>query len=110
MKKLMEYKGYNAKIEYSDNDKCFWGELLYINDSISFEGQSVDELKKTFEEAVEDYIETCRNLKKEPEKPFKGSFNVRITPELHKKAALKAASEGVSLNQIVEKAIRIEVG
>jgi len=106
MKKTMEYRGYNAKIEYSDTDNCFWGEILYINDEVSFEGQSIIELKIAFKEAVDDYIETCTQIGKEPEKPFKGSFNVRISSELHKKAAIKAASEGLSLNQIVEKAIK----
>ena len=110
MNKLMEYKGYNAKIEYSNTDKSFWGELLYINDSVSFEGRSVDELRSAFEEAVDDYVETCRQIGKNPDKPFKGSFNIRISPELHRKAAMKAASEGVSLNQVVEKAIKTAVG
>ena len=109
MKNLLEYNGYYAKIEYSDEDNCFFGTIVDINDSISFEGQNIKELKAAFTEAVEDYLDMCKRIGKEPEKSYKGSFNVRIDPELHKKAVLLAASKGVSLNSIIETAIEHEV-
>lgn len=72
---------------------------------ISYEGSSVTELKSSFEESVEDYLELCRVNKKDPAKVYKGSFNIKIKPELHKKAVQKALVEGKSLNQFIEEAI-----
>lgn len=105
MKDILIYKDYIGTIHYSTEDETFYGKIEDIVDLVSFEGQSVSEMKKAFEEAVDDYIETCKALNKEPSKPYKGSFNVRINPELHRKAARKATIEGISLNQLVEKAI-----
>lgn len=105
MKNLMEYKGYFAKIEFSADDEIFFGTIEGINDAISFEGASIEELKTAFGSAVEDYLDMCRRYGKEPQKRYKGSFNVRIDPGLHKKAAILAASKGTSLNQFVESAI-----
>jgi len=105
MKNLMEYKGYFARIEYSADDEGFFGIIEGINDIVSFEGASTDQLKAAFHEAVEDYLDMCQRYGKEPQKTFKGSFNVRINPELHKKAAILAASKGTSLNHFVESAI-----
>ena len=105
MKNMMEHNGYYARIEYSEEDQCFFGEIAGITDVISFEGENIDELKMAFAEAVEDYLNLCRQQGKEPQKLYKGSFNVRINPELHKRAAILAASDGISLNQLVEKAV-----
>lgn len=105
MKNLMEYKGYYAKIEYSAEDEIFFGLIEGINDVISFEGTGIEELKTAFRESVEDYLDMCQKYGKEPQKAYKGSFNVRINPELHKRAAMLATSKGTSLNQFVESAI-----
>ena len=105
MKNLMEYNGYYAKIQYSDEDSVFFGVIDGIRDSISFEGSNVEELKEAFHEAVEDYIDICKRHNREPEKYYKGSFNVRIDPMKHKKLALMAMSENMSLNQLVDIAI-----
>jgi predicted HicB family RNase H-like nuclease len=72
---------------------------------VNFEGASVKELKKAFHEAVEDYLETCKELGKEPNKTYKGTFNVRITTDLHKEAANFAAIHNISLNDFVKTAI-----
>ena len=106
MKNLMQYKGYSAKVEYSDDDKCFFGVVLGLADSVSFEGQSIEELNSAFVEAVDDYLEMCQRIGKKPEKAYKGSFNVRINPQLHKQAAISAMSAHISLNQLVEKAVK----
>ena len=106
MKDIMTYKEYIGSIHYSTEDEVFFGKLEGIDDLVTFEGSSVDELKKAFIEAVEDYVYTCKRNNKEPLKVYKGTFNVRVSPELHKKAAIKATEEGVSLNQIVEKALK----
>lgn len=105
MKDVMKYKDYIGSVHYSAEDEVFFGKIEGINDLISFEGHSVTELKAAFREAVEDYLELCNLNGKEPEKMYKGSFNIRIKPELHKKAAQKALIEGKSLNQYVEEAI-----
>jgi len=101
----MDYKGYHASVNYSETDNVLFGSILGINDLVTFEAESISELKVAFEEAVDDYLATCAQLGKEPEKEFKGLFNVRIAPALHKKAALKASLQKVKLNKFVEKAI-----
>ncbi|MDA8174013.1 MAG: type II toxin-antitoxin system HicB family antitoxin, partial [Nitrospiraceae bacterium] len=93
----------------SEDDDVFHGKIAAINDLILFEGTSVKELKKAFHEAVDDYLETCKEMGREPQKPYKGSFNVRIPSDLHRKAAAKATMMGVSLNQLVQKALEEKV-
>lgn len=110
MDNIMVYKGYWAKIKYSDEDGCFCGAIEGLeNASISFEGESVEELRKDFEDAIDSYLETCKESNWKPEKQYKGSFNVRIEPELHKKATMFAEVFNMSLNQFVAKAIRDEI-
>jgi predicted HicB family RNase H-like nuclease len=106
MKNTMTYKDYTALIEYNENEYGFSGKILYIRRSISFEGETLKELRTAFESEVDGYIRYCEKKGIKPDKPYKGSFNVRISPELHRKAATKAAQEGKSLNKIVENAIR----
>jgi predicted HicB family RNase H-like nuclease len=101
----MQYKDYHAAIHFSSEDEIFYGKIAGINDLISFEGESVKELKKAFHEAVDDYLETCKRQKKNPDKPFKGSFNIRIPPDLHRRAAMLAAITHVSLNDFVRYSI-----
>lgn len=105
----MRYNGYWAKVQYSEEDNCFFGEIEGINDSISFEGSSVKELRKDFEEAIDGYIEHCKMYNKEPQKQYSGSFNIRINPELHRDASFLSKIKDISLNQFVEKAIAREV-
>lgn len=105
MKDVLMYKGYIGTVHYSAKDDVFHGRIEGIRDLILFEGRSVDELKKAFHEAVDDYLEFCKKVNKKPEKPYKGSFNVRIDPEIHKQIAIKAAIAGISLNQFVQRAL-----
>lgn len=109
MKDAITYKGYIGLVHYSAEDDIFHGKIEAINDLIMFEGKSVQELKKAFQNAVNDYVETCAALGREPQKPFKGSFNIRISSDLHRKAAAKASIMGLSLNQLVQKALEEEV-
>ena len=102
MENCMEYKGYTGKISYSAEDEVFYGTIHGINDLVTFEGDSVEELKHAFHESVDEYLAMCEKLQKVPEKAYKGQFNVRIDPELHKAIALKAAQLNMSLNQFVE--------
>ena len=105
MNDIFQYKGYYAEIHFSAEDEVFYGKLIGINDLVNFEADSVKGLKKAFKEAVEDYLETCQNLNKTPDKTYKGSFNVRIPSELHKEAALFAAIKKITLNDFVRYAI-----
>src|SRR5579871_1837628 len=105
MSEVLTYKGYYASLHFSAEDEVFLGKLLGIEDLVIFEGASVKELKKNFHEAVNDYLDTCEQLGKEPNKTYKGTFNVRISTELHKAAAVYASIHNVSLNDFVKTAI-----
>lgn len=104
----MEYKGYHAEIRYSDEDRMFVGEVIGLNDFLGFHGQSVDELENMFHQSVDNYLQMCAELGKEPDKEYRGQFNVRIPPVLHKSAVMHARRRGISLNEFVKKAIEDE--
>ncbi len=110
MGNLMEYKGYHASVDYSDEDEVFFGKIAFIKDSVTFHAENAKDLRKEFEAAVDGYIAACQKFGRDPQKPFKGGFNVRIKPELHKNAALAALKRKVSLNKFVETAIAHELG
>jgi len=105
----LTYNGYVASISYSAVDEVFVGKILGINDLITFEGTSVKELKESFQEAVEDYFETCKHLGKSPDKTYKGVFNVRVPSSLHKKAAMLASQHDVTLNDFVKSVLEYAV-
>lgn len=106
-KNYLEYNGFHGTVNYSNADAVFFGKLAGINALVTFEGTSVKELQKSFKEAVEDYIEICEAKQKPVLKSMKGSFNVRITPELHQKVAITSLQKGLSLNQFVQNAIEL---
>ena len=83
----------------------FFGSIIGIDDNITFEGKSVTELETAFQEAVDDYLEMCHKIGKEPQKFYKGSFNVRIDPELHRRVSFLAKSKKISLNKFVKRQI-----
>ncbi len=95
----MSYKGYAARIEYSDEDACFIGHVAGINDVVGFHAESVKELRAAFEEAVDDYLKTCEKLGRPPQKPYSGKLMLRVPPEIHARAAMMAEAHGLSLNQ-----------
>ena len=107
MNNNLEYKGYIGTVEYSANDGVLCGKVIGINGLISYEGDSIQSLRQDFEEAVDDYLDMCRENNVEPQKTYKGTFNIRISPELHKSLALHAAKKNQSLNATVEKAIEM---
>jgi len=106
MSDLMEYNGYFGTVEYSATDKTLFGKVLGIKGLISYEGESVASLRKDFEGAVNDYLEMCAQEDVEPQRAYKGKFNVRVSPELHKALAMYSAAHGKTLNSTVEEAIR----
>lgn len=105
MNDILQYKGYYADIHFSAEDEVFFGKLIGINDLVNFEADSVKELKKAFVEAVDDYLKTCKEQNKTPDKVYKGSFNIRIPTTLHREAAIFAALKKVTLNDFVRYAI-----
>ncbi len=105
MKNTIEYKGYTGSVQFIEKDKILYGKILGIKDLISYEGSSVDEFLSDFHEAVDGYLEFCERKGQTPEKPFKGMFNVRVSPETHKQLALLAADRNQTLNSLVEEAL-----
>lgn len=101
-KDMMDYKGYFGSAHYSDEDQVFFGKLEYISDLVSYEGADVKSLQKAFKEAVDDYLAACEKTGKEPEKPFKGTFNIRIDSNLHKKLVETATDQGITLNAYIK--------
>lgn len=105
MKNMIEYKGYLGSVNYNDEDRIFYGKVEYIRSLISYEGQDVESLRASFHEAVEDYLALCQERGIEPEKPFKGSFNIRPGTDLHRRAAIAAEQRGINLNKLVTEAL-----
>lgn len=105
MSHYMNYKNYTGTVEYSSEDDCLYGKVLGVRGLLSYEGKSVVELKEDFHHAVDEYLTFCQQKGIKPEKSFKGSFNVRVTPELHRMATIKADERNVSLNTFVSMAL-----
>jgi predicted HicB family RNase H-like nuclease len=101
----MTYKDYTARIEFDDRDMLFVGRLLGIRDMVSFHADNVPELRAAFEEAVDDYIETCAKIGKPAEKPASGKLMLRVPPEVHGAALVAAQAAGTSLNQWAAKVL-----
>ncbi len=108
-KDTLVYKDFFASVHFSPDDGVFFGKIEGIDDLVTFEGESVQDLREAFESAVDDYLDICTRNGKDPKKSYRGSFNVRITPELHRRLARVAVETGVSLNQLVQNAIEGEV-
>lgn len=102
---MMSYKGYFAHIAYDEQDEIFVGRIAGIADVVGFHAETVANLKAAFHEAVEDYVETCAKVGKEPQKPYSGRVMFRVKPETHRKAALAAELSGKSLNQWAEEVL-----
>jgi|SRR5579872_1664148 len=109
MKDLMQYKDYYGSVHFDDEDLIFYGKIEFIRALVSFEATNAKGLKKAFREAVDDYLETCRNQKIEPETPFKGSLNVRLGAELHRRIAIAAAQHHLSINKFITETLNRSV-
>lgn len=110
MSNLLSYKNYNGTVEYSKEDRCLYGKVVGIKSLLSYEGSSVQELEEAFQNAIDEYIKDCEERNVLPEIPYKGSFNIRINPELHRMVAVYAMENGKSLNAAVEEALKQYVG
>lgn len=109
MNNTMEYKGYIGSVEFSEEDGILFGKVLGIRTLLSYEGENGKELLKDFHSAVDEYLSLCEEKGIEPEHAYKGSFNVRISPELHKMIAVRATEQQISLNRFVENALLASV-
>lgn len=106
MNNTIEYKGYIGSVEFSEEDSLFYGKVMGIRSLISYQGENATELISDFHGAIDDYLALCEEEAIEPEKAYKGSFNIRISPELHKQLVVCATSHQMSLNSFVEEALQ----
>ncbi len=103
MKNVLQHKGYAGNVQFDADEMIFHGRVMGLKKAhISYEGKTVDELLKDFKNAVNDYLDMCAEDGIEPEKPFKGSFNLRLDPDLHKRLVVNALNEGKTLNAFVK--------
>ena len=109
MNNTIEYKGYVGSVEFSQEDGIFFGKVQGIRALISYEGTNASELLSDFHWAVDAYLELCEREGKEPEKAYKGSFNIRISPDLHKKLAVYTLEHNITLNSFIEQSIQREL-
>lgn len=105
----LTYKSYTGTIEASIEDCCLHGQLLFIDDIITYEGNTVDDIKTSFEEAVDHYLAYCKETGKPANKPYSGTFNVRVGQKLHRKAVEIAYHRGIKLNDFVTQSIQAAI-
>lgn len=106
MSNIIEYKNYIGSVEYSSEDKCFFGKLEMIDDLVTFEADNAQALEQHFRASVDEYIQTCTALGRAAQKTYKGVFNVRIPPKLHKLAHKQALNNNISLNALIGKSLQ----
>jgi predicted HicB family RNase H-like nuclease len=102
----LKYKGYRGSVEYSARDDCLFGKIIGIRSSVSYEGESVAEIAGAFREAVDDYLDFCEERGVEPQREYSGVFQVRTTPDVHKRLSEIASGRGTSLNAVVSEALK----
>ena len=104
---MMEYKGYMANVEFDDEAEIFHGEVINLRDVVTFQGETVKQLRKAFRDSVDDYLAFCEERGESPDKPYSGKFMVRVEPELHKAVAMHAKAEHKSLNAWVHDTLEL---
>ena len=108
---FLKYKGYTGSVEYSEEDQCLFGKVQGMTkDSITYEGNTVDELTSDFHGAVDDYLKLCEEKGVAPRKPYTGVLKVRLTPEIHSGAAMAAKQEGITINAFIKNAVAKALG
>ena len=107
----MNYKGYIGSVDYSEEDNCLYGKVLGMcKDAITYEGENVNDLRKDFEGAVDDYLNSCAAAGIQPHKSYSGNLNVRLTPEIHSHIALLAQQAGMTINAYLKETLAKAVG
>ncbi len=107
---MMEYKGYIGKVEFDDEANIFHGEIINLRDVVTFQGETVGDLRSAFKESTDDYLEFCKEQGESPEKPYSGKFMVRVEPELHKAVAMCAKMNHKSLNSWIHDTLATATG
>lgn len=107
---MMEYKGYHGVVKYDDEAEIFHGDVLLAKGAVTFQGETVEELKQAFHESVDDYLGFCEESGIEPEKPFSGKLVLRMKPELHRALAVAARREHKSLNALINDRLAEDYG
>lgn len=102
---VLTYKGFMGSVNFSAEDEAFYGKIEGVNDLVTFEGETVKELTEAFHYVVDEHIKDCKEQNIEPEKSYKGSFNIRITPDLHRRLVISAKLKGETLNRFVSEAL-----
>lgn len=104
----LEYKGYNGSIEYSREDDCLYGKVLGIDKRhlISYEGNTLEELKADFHAGIDDYLEMCEENGWKPAKPYSGTLNIRLTPQIHAKVVERSSEMGMSINAFIKETLQ----
>lgn len=105
MNNVLEYKGYHTRVEFDADSLVLRGRIDGINDLVNFQCDNVEDVEKEFHAAVDDYLSFCAEVGKEPDKEYKGSFNIRISPLLHRQLAQQAMCSGVSLNSYISETL-----
>ncbi len=103
---MLKYKGYTGVVQFDDQAMIFHGEVIGLRDVITFRGTTPEEIKKEFESSIDGYINWCRELGQQPEKPFSGNIHLRLKPDLHAKLANGAKLHGMSLNNFINKTLQ----
>ena len=98
---IMKYKGYSAFVRYSPEDECFVGHVLGIDDVVTFEGDSVADMRRELKASVEIYFADCEEIGRAPDRPFSGKLNLRLPSALHRALSLRAETTGQSVNDLV---------
>ncbi|MBO6794821.1 MAG: type II toxin-antitoxin system HicB family antitoxin [Balneolaceae bacterium] len=98
---MLKYKGYHGKVELDEEAGLLHGEIVDLNDVVTFQGKTVEEIQKAFKDSVDDYLEFCAERGEEPDKPFSGKLMLRLPKEVHRNVYLKAKKEGKSLNEFI---------
>ena len=98
---MMKYLGYHGSVSYDDEAEIFHGEISDLKDVVTFQGSSVEELKKAFQDSIDDYLDFCLERSEEPDKPYSGKFVLRMDPSLHRQLSILSSKEGTSLNSWV---------
>jgi len=109
MRDSLKYKGFIGSVHFAAEDRVFYGKVEGVNDLITFEGSNVDDLEKGFKYMVDEHIKDCEKNNTPLEKSYKGNLNIRLSPELHKKAVHNASIRGISLNQYINEALKKEI-
>ena len=105
MSELLQYKGYHGTVTLDAEDGILFGSVIGVQDSLNYHGTSVAEITQSFHDCIDGYLEMCQAIGREPDKEYKGSFNVRISPELHRSIDIAAKKQGISLNQNVQQSL-----